>query len=70
MLRLTITTPAGRAKVESNKTELLIGRREGSDLQLEDPGASRNHCDLRACAAGAGTAGFGRQDLDGRQLGR
>ncbi|MHC4957176.1 MAG: FHA domain-containing protein [Planctomycetota bacterium] len=71
MLRLTITTPAGRATVESNKTELLIGRREGSDLRLDDPGASRNHCVLRVDPEGALLIDLGSHNgvkVDGKKV--
>ena len=47
MLRLTVRSPAGVLSLESDKTELVIGRREGVDIRIDDPASSRNHCILR-----------------------
>lgn len=47
MLRLTVRSPVGALSLESEKTELVIGRRDGVDLRIEDPASSRNHCILR-----------------------
>ena len=47
MLRLTITDPSGTRTVECDREEVVIGRRDGVDVQIEDPAASRNHCVLR-----------------------
>lgn len=47
MLRLTITDPSGTRTVECDREEVVIGRRDGVDVQIADPAASRNHCVLR-----------------------
>lgn len=47
MLRLTIRTSSGEIGFSSERAEILVGRREGVDLVLPEPAASRNHCLLR-----------------------
>jgi len=47
MLRLTIRTSTGETTFSSDRGEILVGRREGVDLCLPEPQASRNHCLLR-----------------------
>ncbi|MHC4493697.1 MAG: FHA domain-containing protein [Planctomycetota bacterium] len=47
MLRLTIRTSSGETTFSSDRGEILVGRREGVDLVLPEPHASRNHCLLR-----------------------
>ncbi|MHC4577372.1 MAG: FHA domain-containing protein [Planctomycetota bacterium] len=47
MLRLVITTSAGESLFETERHEVLLGRREGVDLVLPEPAASHNHCLLR-----------------------
>jgi len=47
MLRLLITDSAGETRFETERDEILVGRREGVDLRLAEPAASRNHCLLR-----------------------
>ena len=47
MLRLTIRTSSGETSFSSERGEILVGRREGVDLVLTEPVASRNHCLLR-----------------------
>lgn len=48
MIRLSVADSVGRRIVEFPGEEILLGRREGVDLFLNDPAASRNHCILRA----------------------
>jgi len=47
MLRLKVSSPVGEREVESDRSELVVGRREGVDILIDDPAASRNHCILR-----------------------
>ena len=47
MLRINISSSAGERTVESDRTELVLGRGEGVDVLIDDPAASRNHCALR-----------------------
>ena len=47
MIRLAITTSSGRTTFVSDRTEILIGSREGADLRIEEPGVARNHCMVR-----------------------
>ncbi len=47
MFRLTIQGPLGTRRFASDKSEILLGRREGVDLLTEERAASRNHCMLR-----------------------
>ena len=51
MLRLTITDPSGTRSVECNRQEVVIGRRDGVDVQIADAAASRNHCVLRVAGS-------------------
>lgn len=48
MILLSVTDAKGQHRHEFARAEVLVGRREGVDLFLDDPGASRNHCLLRA----------------------
>ena len=48
MIRLSVTTSAGRTTFSSERAEILIGSREGADLRIEHDGVARNHCLLRA----------------------
>jgi len=52
MLRLTIHTSSGETAFSSERGEILVGRRQGVDLVLPEPAASRNHCLLRVEKSG------------------
>ena len=47
MIRLSVTSSTGRSTFLSDRTEILVGSREGADLRIEDAGVARNHCLLR-----------------------
>ncbi len=47
MLRLVIQTPSGESRFESGESEILVGRREGVGLYLEDQSVALTHCLLR-----------------------
>lgn len=48
MLRLTIRDSSGERVFSTDRSEILVGSREGADLRLSDPAAAPNHCILRA----------------------
>ncbi|MFB3066612.1 MAG: FHA domain-containing protein [Planctomycetota bacterium] len=47
MFRLTVKDPEGTRKVVTERTQILVGRRVGVDVCLQDISVSRNHCLLR-----------------------
>ena len=47
MIRLTIKDSAGSRTLTLDRSELLVGRRDGADLQLDDPDLAANHCLVR-----------------------
>jgi hypothetical protein len=47
MLRLSIRDPSGERVFATERTEIVVGSREGADLHLADPAAAPNHCLLR-----------------------
>jgi len=47
MIRLSVTTSTGRSTFLSDRTEILVGSREGADLRIEDAAVAPNHCLLR-----------------------
>ncbi len=47
MFRLTVKDPEGTRKVVTERTQILVGRRVGVDVCLQDICVSRNHCLLR-----------------------
>jgi hypothetical protein len=48
MIRLCVTTAAGRSTFVTDRNEVLLGSREGADLRVEADGVAANHCMLRA----------------------
>jgi hypothetical protein len=47
MLRLVISDSSGERSFVTERSEILLGRREDVDLVVQDPAASRSHCMLR-----------------------
>lgn len=47
MLRLVIKDSSGERSFVTERSEILLGRREDVDLVVQDPAASRSHCMLR-----------------------
>ncbi|MHC4938218.1 MAG: FHA domain-containing protein [Planctomycetota bacterium] len=48
MIRLSVTTPAGRSTFVTDRSEVLLGSRDGADLRVDADGVAPNHCMLRA----------------------
>jgi len=71
MLRLTIRTSSGETCFSSERGEILVGRREGVDLVLNEPAASRNHCLLRVDGNGVRLIDLGAvngTEVDGEKV--
>ena len=43
MIRLCVTTAAGRSTFVTDRNEVLLGSREGADLRVEADGVAANH---------------------------
>jgi len=67
MIRLAITTSSGRSTFVSDRTEILLGSREGADLRIEDANVARNHCILRVVQGGSDQGALMLVDLGSPQ---
>jgi len=67
MIRLAITTSSGRSTFVSDRTEILLGSREGADLRIEDADVARNHCILRVVQGGSDQGALMLVDLGSPQ---
>lgn len=47
MIRLCVTSASGRQRFETDRTEVLLGSRDGADLRIEGEGVAANHCLLK-----------------------
>ncbi len=73
MFRLTIRGAGGAHTFASERSEILLGRREGVDLVTEDRAASRNHCMLRIETGRVHLIDLGSQNgtlVDGKRVER